>query len=311
MTVPGFARRGSSLRAHGFLALSLLLLLPSRALASGSQEVRPFTVDGGGATGMTTAPTRCRRPPASRTRTGPAPAPDSRCAGASGLLRDFGGSADLVLVGTRDAEGDGRFHALRLADGSVAWTFDGGSGGSIGIVSGMAQVDTAAGRVWFTSRLRSGPGRARPCGASMSAGPALPCAGRATWAPPMPRPCSRADGSGSAPRPASSTCSTRAPGTRGGQRRTWSRPPTGRSRATSGPRPPRVWSSSPRTTRSTPCSTGAPAPCPHPGGARPSRSRARRRPCSLPGASTSAAAAGGSSRSMPRAPRPARGGRRR
>src|SRR5262249_54926355 len=46
----------------------------------------------------------------------------------SGLFKDFGGAADLVLVGTREPTGDSKFFALKLADGTEAWHFDNGGG---------------------------------------------------------------------------------------------------------------------------------------------------------------------------------------
>lgn len=71
----------------------------------------------------------------------------------SAMFVDAGGSADLVLVGTREAGGDSRFFGLRLADGSLAWNFDnGGPGNGIGIIGAQARVDYATNRVFFTSR---------------------------------------------------------------------------------------------------------------------------------------------------------------
>ena len=81
-------------------------------------------------------------------------------AGPSGIFTAFGGAFDYILVGTRDAGLPNRFHALNLADGSVAWSYDGFDGttsfGRIGIISGQAAVDYAARRVYFASR-RFGP----------------------------------------------------------------------------------------------------------------------------------------------------------
>jgi outer membrane protein assembly factor BamB len=69
------------------------------------------------------------------------------------MFTDAGGSVNLVLIGTRETGGDSVFHGLRLADGSPAWTFTNGGGGSgIGIISGQARVDYATNRVFFTSR---------------------------------------------------------------------------------------------------------------------------------------------------------------
>jgi hypothetical protein len=74
----------------------------------------------------------------------------------SGLFVDFGGAANLVLVGTREPTGDSKFYALRLADGSEAWHFDNGGGtNGIGIITGQAQVQYPN-RVYFTSRKKGG-----------------------------------------------------------------------------------------------------------------------------------------------------------
>jgi outer membrane protein assembly factor BamB len=74
----------------------------------------------------------------------------------SGLFKDFGGVADLVLVGTREPTGDSKFYALNLANGSEAWHFDnGGTTNGIGIITGQAQVQYPD-RVYFTSRRKGG-----------------------------------------------------------------------------------------------------------------------------------------------------------
>jgi len=70
---------------------------------------------------------------------------------------DFGGSADLVLIGTRTPGGDSKVYGLNLADGSIAWSFDNGGGASgFGIVSSQISADPAASRLWFTSRAKDG-----------------------------------------------------------------------------------------------------------------------------------------------------------
>jgi outer membrane protein assembly factor BamB len=75
----------------------------------------------------------------------------------AGIFTHYGGVADLVLVGTRNAGADNVFHGLRVADGSPAWSFDNGGGaGGIGIISGKAAVEYDTSRVYFASRERSG-----------------------------------------------------------------------------------------------------------------------------------------------------------
>jgi len=78
---------------------------------------------------------------------------DAVQASPSADLIDFGGSHDLVLVGSRSPSGDSRFYGLRLADGATRWTFDNGGGNNgIGIISSQAFVDYGNDRVFFTSR---------------------------------------------------------------------------------------------------------------------------------------------------------------
>jgi outer membrane protein assembly factor BamB len=72
-------------------------------------------------------------------------------------LTDYGGSYDLVLVGTRDPAGDSKFYGLDLATGATCWTFDNGGGADgIGIISSQAWVEYGADRVYFTSRSKGG-----------------------------------------------------------------------------------------------------------------------------------------------------------
>jgi len=74
----------------------------------------------------------------------------------AGSFAQFGG-LDLILVGTRNSSGDNRFYGLRVADGSVAWSFDNGGGANgIGVINGQAAVDYANRRVYFASRQRAG-----------------------------------------------------------------------------------------------------------------------------------------------------------
>jgi hypothetical protein len=73
----------------------------------------------------------------------------------SGMFAALGGSHDYILVGTRNTGVPNAFYALRLADGTQAWAFDGG-GRRIGPVNSQATVDYANRRVYFTS-LAYGP----------------------------------------------------------------------------------------------------------------------------------------------------------
>jgi outer membrane protein assembly factor BamB len=66
-----------------------------------------------------------------------------------GLFTAFGGSYNLVLVGTKNTLSDNVFYALNPDTGSVAWSFD--NGGGIGIISGQASVDYSNRRVYFAS----------------------------------------------------------------------------------------------------------------------------------------------------------------
>jgi outer membrane protein assembly factor BamB len=82
-----------------------------------------------------------------------APAPHLQ-AHPSGVFGVFGGTRDLVFVGTRDPLGS-KFYALRLLDGNTGgpgWTFNGGAFGKIGAINGQAAVDYQARRVYFASR---------------------------------------------------------------------------------------------------------------------------------------------------------------
>lgn len=68
------------------------------------------------------------------------------------VLSAWGGGANLVFVGTREAGQPNRFYALNADDGTVAWKFDNGGGvNGIGMIVGSASVDYVAKRVYFTS----------------------------------------------------------------------------------------------------------------------------------------------------------------
>ena len=71
-------------------------------------------------------------------------------------VSDFGGSENLVFVGSREPTGRSRFYALDLLTGATVWAFDNEGGPAIGIISAQAQVSYADRRVYFTSRRRGG-----------------------------------------------------------------------------------------------------------------------------------------------------------
>ncbi len=68
------------------------------------------------------------------------------------MLTAFGGTFDLVFIGTRDAGQPNRLYALNAGDGTVAWYFDnGGPANDIGIITSGPSVSYADERVYFTS----------------------------------------------------------------------------------------------------------------------------------------------------------------
>jgi len=71
----------------------------------------------------------------------------------AGIFTAFGGAFDYLLVGTRDGLGPNAFVALDPFTGVEVGRFDnGGAGpGAIGVINGMAAVDYATQRVYFTS----------------------------------------------------------------------------------------------------------------------------------------------------------------
>lgn len=75
----------------------------------------------------------------------------------AGIFTAFGGGFDYLLVGTRDAAGPNALVALNPFTGAEITRFDnGGAGpGAIGIINGMATVDYATQRVYFTSRVNA------------------------------------------------------------------------------------------------------------------------------------------------------------
>jgi outer membrane protein assembly factor BamB/fibronectin type 3 domain-containing protein len=73
----------------------------------------------------------------------------------SGMFTDFGGSWNLLFIGSRDATADNVMYALNPADGSVLYQFDNGGGlDGIGIISSGATVDYTNNRIYFASRTR-------------------------------------------------------------------------------------------------------------------------------------------------------------
>ena len=73
------------------------------------------------------------------------------------ILAAYGGLYDYVLVGSRNSASNNVFYALNKDTGTVAAAFDNGGGtAGIGIISGMASVDTPSRRVFFASRARAG-----------------------------------------------------------------------------------------------------------------------------------------------------------
>ena len=75
----------------------------------------------------------------------------------SGMFTDFGGSFNLLFIGSRDATADNKIYMLNPADGAIITSFDNGGGGNgIGIISSAATVDYANNRIYFASRARAG-----------------------------------------------------------------------------------------------------------------------------------------------------------
>ena len=72
------------------------------------------------------------------------------------MFSAYQGIDDVVMVGTVDRRGRGRFVGLDLADGSVSWSFDNGGGsGRLGPIPDSCTVDYGRQRVYFASE----PGR--------------------------------------------------------------------------------------------------------------------------------------------------------
>jgi outer membrane protein assembly factor BamB len=96
-----------------------------------------------------------------------------------GLFTQYGGIADLVIVGTRDATGPNELRALAAGSGTlVGAPFT--AGGTIGAISGSPAIDYATQRVYFTSRSFGG-GPTIWCVEVDGATPFVPCP---SWTPP-------------------------------------------------------------------------------------------------------------------------------
>jgi outer membrane protein assembly factor BamB len=75
----------------------------------------------------------------------------------AGMFTDFGGSWNLLFIGSRDAAADNAMYALNPADGTVGYQYDNGGGSNgMGIISSAATVDYANNRIYFASRARAG-----------------------------------------------------------------------------------------------------------------------------------------------------------
>jgi hypothetical protein len=94
-----------------------------------------------------------------------------------GLFLQYGGTRDLVIVGTRDGSGPNALHGLNLADGSPTGSpFIAGS--SIGAISGSPAIaySVTPNRVYFASRSLSG-GSTVWCVEVDASTPFTPCSG--------------------------------------------------------------------------------------------------------------------------------------
>jgi outer membrane protein assembly factor BamB len=75
----------------------------------------------------------------------------------SGMFTDYGGTWNLLFIGTRDATADNVMYALDPANGFEKYRFDyGGGANGMGIISSAATVDYANNRIYFASRRRAG-----------------------------------------------------------------------------------------------------------------------------------------------------------
>jgi len=74
-----------------------------------------------------------------------------------GMFTQYGGIADVLLVGTRDGGASNQLRALKLADGTLAASYAGaGSPGPIGPINGTPALDYATRLLYFASFKRAG-----------------------------------------------------------------------------------------------------------------------------------------------------------
>jgi outer membrane protein assembly factor BamB len=93
-----------------------------------------------------------------------------------GLFTQFGGVADLIVVGTRDTSGPNELRGLRVSDGSlVGAPFD--AGGKIGAISGSPAIDYGSQKVYFVSRSLGGSNPTVWCVLVDGTTPFVPCPG--------------------------------------------------------------------------------------------------------------------------------------
>jgi outer membrane protein assembly factor BamB len=86
---------------------------------------------------------------------GPHSQPKPLVGAPAGLFGQYGGVADLVIVGTRDTGGPNELRGLAVGTGTLVGSpFT--AGGTIGPISGSPAVDYSSQRVYFTSRSYNG-----------------------------------------------------------------------------------------------------------------------------------------------------------
>lgn len=104
------------------------------------------------------------------------------------MFVSFGGTDDLVLVGTRESS-DNTFRGLFPTNGDVSWTFDNGGVG-IGAISSQASVDYALDLIYFASRID-------PSGSNDTLWCLSPFSGTLVWSRGLndPTPVGESDGS--------------------------------------------------------------------------------------------------------------------
>jgi hypothetical protein len=95
-----------------------------------------------------------------------------------GFFVQWGGPANVVVVGIRTVAGAGILYTLNLGDGMVLDTYDGG--GNLGPIPSTPVLDYSTGHVYFTSWGLSGSGPTVWCVDVDAAGAMTPCLG---WTP--------------------------------------------------------------------------------------------------------------------------------